>query len=385
LKVAHISDSHLGYNQYRLVQRREDFFTAFKRAVDEAIERGVELIIHTGDLFESYHPDMATLSQAIKLFTEIKNRGVKVVAIAGNHDRVLRRGLLSPQKVLSDLELIDFIDPAGSTYYKDLFIAGFRYFPKSFIPAVRERFFDGFSREAERAGVSIFMFHQALDQYLPYEMAYEITVSELPENFSYYAGGHIHTYHVANIKNGIFSYPGATEFHSKVEARAGRRGFNIFDTETGKLERVELEGLRPFFVLKTNEERADGDLRELLEKVKECSQPPVVLIDYSYSKTEITAFSCVLKEIENRSLYLRVYELRQIEGKDPLLTEQTKSYAEIFEEYAKEQKLPKKAVLLGSEVVKGSVEDVSHLVEEFLKGELGDFFEEFKKFAEEFS
>ncbi len=384
MKVAHISDSHLGYNQYRLVQRREDFFLAFKKAVEEAIERGVELIIHTGDLFESYHPDMATLSQAIKLFTEIKSRGVKVVAIAGNHDRVLRRGLLSPQKVLSDLELIEFIDPAGSTYYKDLFIAGFRYFPRSFIPAIRERFFEEFSREAERAGVSVFMFHQAFDQYFPYEMAYEITVSELPENFSYYAGGHIHTYHVAEVKGGLFSYPGTTEFHSKGEARVGRRGFNIFDTETRELERVELEGLRPFFVLKSNEERVPEDLRELLEKVKDSPLPPVVLVDYSYSKLEITAFSDLLSEIERSSLYLRVYELRQLEGSESFVTEQTKSYAEIFEDYAARQELPKKAAILGSEVVKGSYEDVPHLVEEFLKAELGEFFDEFKKFTEEF-
>ena len=384
MKVAHISDSHLGYNQYRLVQRREDFFLAFKKAVDEAVERGVELIIHTGDLFESYHPDMATLSQAIKLFTEIKSRGVKVVAIAGNHDRVLRRGLLSPQKVLSDLELIEFIDPAGSTYYKDLYIAGFRYFPKSLIPAVKEEFFDRFSEEAGKAGVSVFMFHQALDQYLPYEMAYEITVSELPENFSYYAGGHIHTYHVAEVKGGVFSYPGATEFHSKGEARVGRRGFNIFDTETKELERVELEGLRPFFVLKTDEERAPEDLRELLEKVKASHLPPVVLIDYSFSKTEVTAYSGLLSEIKKNSLYLRIYEYRQLEGSNFSFTDQTMSYSEIFREYAENQKLPKKAVVLGSEVVKGSCEEVHHLVEEFLKAELGDFFEEFKKFTEEF-
>lgn len=382
MRVAHISDSHLGYNQYRLVRRREDFFRAFKKAVDEATERGAELIIHTGDLFESYHPDMATLSQAIKLFTEIKKRGVKVVAIAGNHDRVLRKGFLSPQKVLSDLELIEFIDPAGSTYYKDLFIAGFRYFPKSLIPAVKKEFFEEFSREAERAGVSVFMFHQALDQYLPYEMAYEITVSELPENFTYYAGGHIHTYHVSNVKGGVFSYPGATEFHSKREAKVGRRGFNIFDTETKELERVELEGLRPFFVLETDEEKAPESLKELLEKVKDSSLPPVVLIDYSYSNLEVTAFSEILSQLEKSSLYLRVYEHRGLKG-DGDASIEVKDYVEIFKDYAKEQKLPKKAVLLGSEVVKGSSEEVPHLVENFLKGELGEFFEEFKRFSEE--
>lgn len=383
MKVAHISDSHLGYNQYRLVQRREDFFRAFKKAVDEAIERGAELILHTGDLFESYHPDMATLSQAIKLFTEIKERGVKVVAIAGNHDRVLRRGLLSPQKVLSDLELIEFIDPVGSTYYRDLFIAGFRYFPRSLISAVKEEFFEEFSREAERAGVSVFMFHQALDQYLPYEMAYEITVSELPENFTYYAGGHIHTYHVSDVKGGIFSYSGATEFHSKREAKIGKRGFNIFDTETKELERVELEGLRPFFVLKVDEEEAPEKFRELLERVKDSPLQPVVLIDYSYSNLEVTAFSEVLSEIEKGSLYLRVYENRgKKEENDNTIT--VRNYVEVFQDYAEEQKLPKKAILLGSEIVKGSSEDVPHLVEEFLKGELGDFFEEFKRFTKEF-
>ena len=38
MRFAHLSDTHLGYRQYGLIDREKDFYDAFERIVDKIIE-----------------------------------------------------------------------------------------------------------------------------------------------------------------------------------------------------------------------------------------------------------------------------------------------------------------------------------------------------------
>ena len=110
MKVAHISDTHLGYMQYRLPERKQDFILAFERAIDICIEERVDIILHTGDLFETYQPDMVTLSRSIRALQKVKAHGIEFIAITGNHDRALRRGTIPPQRILEDLGILKLLN-----------------------------------------------------------------------------------------------------------------------------------------------------------------------------------------------------------------------------------------------------------------------------------
>jgi len=380
MKVAHISDTHLGYLQYRLTERKNDYLKAFVQAVEKILDLNVDLVIHTGDLFETFHPDVATLSETISLFKKIKESGIPVVAIPGNHDRALRKGYSPPHRILKELDLLILIDPIGEVNIGEVYIAGMRYFPKTFMEGIRERFFEEFSKKAE-SGLSIFMFHQGIDQYLNYESAYELGISELPEGFSYYAGGHIHAFIETRLKSGTLSFPGSTEFRSKKEAKRGKRGFNVVDLESGNVERIELEGLREFLIVETSEERAYEDLKELLERAKSCSDKPVVMVDYTYKTRDLYALKEVLEELKNVSLTLRVSE-RRITAETEGTTSLNKSYGEIFEEFMKSQGVTGEALNIGRQIVEGNPEEVHQIVEGFLKKFLGEAFDEFKKFSQ---
>jgi exonuclease SbcD len=381
MRVAHISDTHLGYLQYRLIERKNDYLKAFKQAVEKILDLKVDLLIHTGDLFETFHPDVETLSEVISVFRKIKDSGIPVVAIPGNHDRALRRGYSPPHRILKELDLLTLIDPVGDVYLKDVYIAGMRYFPKTFMDGIRERFFEEFSKKAEESGLSIFMFHQGLDQYLYYESAYELGISELPDNFTYYAGGHIHAFIETRLKGGILSFPGSTEFRSKKEAKRGRRGFNVVDLENGKIERVELENLREFLILETNEEKAYEDLKELLEKAKSCNTKPVIIVDYTYQTQDLYSFQEILEELRKFSLVLKVSESR-IHSQQEETVSVNKSYGEIFEEFMKSKGITGEALNIGKQIVESSPEDVHQIVEGFLKSFLKETFDEFKEFSE---
>src|SRR3712207_3332946 len=60
VRIAHISDTHLGYTRYAKLhpetgrnQREVDVQEAYARAVDAILERDVDLVIHSGDVFDS--------------------------------------------------------------------------------------------------------------------------------------------------------------------------------------------------------------------------------------------------------------------------------------------------------------------------------------------
>jgi len=376
MKVAHTADNHLGFVQYHLRERKEDFFKAFEKVVDRCIEEGVELLLHAGDLFESYHPDTETIYRAIGQFRRLKEAGIKVVAITGNHDRALRRGIFPPQKILEELGLLTLLDPFGEVEFDGLSIFGFRYFPRRHFEEFKERKLREFEEKALKGNSpSVLLFHQAIDQFLPFKDAFEVLLTELPSGFSYYAAGHIHLPRLEEVKGGKFAYPGSTEFRSLMEAQRGLRGFNLYYPETGEVERVELEGLRPFMVVRTDQERAPADLRELLEKVKSCSQRPVVVLIYSFKDLPVEKFSELLAQIEKFSLYLKVVKRPVLEGLEEGEGEVGgKSFHQLFEEFAKNLGLSEKVKSLSWEVVDAPPERVEEIVESFLKREMEEFY-----------
>jgi DNA repair exonuclease SbcCD nuclease subunit len=82
----HASDLHLGYAQYGLEARRQDFDNAFTELVDKTIELKPDFIIIAGDLFHHSRPSNTTLENAIKNFKRLKDVGIPVLTVDGSHD-----------------------------------------------------------------------------------------------------------------------------------------------------------------------------------------------------------------------------------------------------------------------------------------------------------
>src|SRR5712691_5654791 len=91
----HVADTHLGYEQYGVRERYNDFSRAFWDIMDDALERGVDFVVIAGDLFHKRSIDAQTLTHAIEGLKKLKERGVPVLAIEGNHDRSYYRDGIS--------------------------------------------------------------------------------------------------------------------------------------------------------------------------------------------------------------------------------------------------------------------------------------------------
>src|SRR5690348_1898289 len=91
----HVADTHLGYEQYGVRERFNDFSQAFWDIVDDTIRRNVDFMVIAGDLFNKRAIDAQTLIHAIEGLKKLKDRGIPVIAIEGNHDRSYYRDGIS--------------------------------------------------------------------------------------------------------------------------------------------------------------------------------------------------------------------------------------------------------------------------------------------------
>ena len=70
MRIIHLADTHLGFRQFagklhperRLNQRECDVYDVWHRAIDIAIERAVDAVVHAGDLFDSPRPSPRALA-----------------------------------------------------------------------------------------------------------------------------------------------------------------------------------------------------------------------------------------------------------------------------------------------------------------------------------
>jgi exonuclease SbcD len=93
LRIAHISDTHLGYRALFKIdpitgrnQRSVDIERAYERAIDDILERDVDLVIHAGDVFHHTRPAWAAIRAFVKQTRRLSERGLPMLVIAGNHD-----------------------------------------------------------------------------------------------------------------------------------------------------------------------------------------------------------------------------------------------------------------------------------------------------------
>ncbi len=88
MKFLHIADIHLGCRRYNLEERTKDFFRAWHDViVNHAIANGIDFMLIAGDLFNSRKVDPQAMNHAMAGLELLKEAGIPVLAIEGNHDQ----------------------------------------------------------------------------------------------------------------------------------------------------------------------------------------------------------------------------------------------------------------------------------------------------------
>lgn len=93
MRLLHISDIHFGLENYSkldpqtgLPTRLLDFTAAFDRAIDHALQAGVDAAIFTGDAYKNRDPNPTVQREFALRVSRLAKAGIPVYLLVGNHD-----------------------------------------------------------------------------------------------------------------------------------------------------------------------------------------------------------------------------------------------------------------------------------------------------------
>lgn len=258
MRIAHISDTHLGFRQYNLDEREEDFYRAWSSAIEKMVAERVDAVVHSGDLFDDRKPPIKAIVVAREGVRRLKEAGIPFYYVTGNHDQPTRAGALPPQALLDEAVPLD----RRPVVQNGVFIGGISYHSRVSLGPLKDRM-ALLAKEARGHKRSVLVLHQGLDRYIP---EFELRLKELRE-FDYYALGHIHLRTQDWVGSSLVSYPGSIEMWRMDEfddwSRKGK-GFTIVDLDGDAPEPrpVDLE-VRTFLREDAEADQLDGTLAAL--------------------------------------------------------------------------------------------------------------------------
>lgn len=257
----HIADTHLGNEQYGVPQRFNDFSQSFWQILDEAYKRNVTFVVIAGDLFHKRAVDALTLIHAIRGLEKLKQKGIPVLAIEGNHDRSYYRDGVSWLQFLSYQGYLIRLNPQMEngvpqlTHWQPNSMLGSYYdIPEKHIRiyglpwqgAGTTRSIEGITQtlkearmeeEAQDITYRLLMMHTGIEgivprmQGLPSRSSFE----PLHDAIDYLALGHVHKPYEFD---GWIYNPGSTETCGAEEAQWEDRGYYYVEIDTEHPEQI---------------------------------------------------------------------------------------------------------------------------------------------------
>lgn len=277
MKFAHLADCHIG--SWRDPKLRDVNTKAFIKAVDICIEKNVDFILISGDLFNTSLPAIDNLKQAVIKLKELKDKNISVYIIAGSHD-------FSPsgKTILDVLEHAGlFINVAKGEIIDNKLKLSFTIDKKTGakitgIPGkkgmLEKSYYENLIKDnlEKEQGYKIFMFHSLLSEFKPKDMEKVDSqpLSLLPKNFDYYAGGHPHfAFNKKEDGYGTIAYPGPLFPNNFAELEKLKRGgFYIIEDDKPEWQPVQIYNV--FSIdMDCDHKSPEQAEKEIMEKIKD--------------------------------------------------------------------------------------------------------------------
>jgi len=256
-RIAHLSDTHLGHRpgdvrdirpqrMYRALE--DDFYRAWSLVIEDIINRGVDFVVHSGDLFDSpwsrssYPPPEVARNRVAEGLEKLERAGIPVAILGGNHGYYLgyRVSTLEGFEIAFDnvhaFTYWNFVEAFNRDIplkrdFDDFTFYAFPYVDPSFLETIgyAEKYRQWIRRiRPENGRLSIAACHgssidDTLDPYI------------LTAGFEYVALGHDHTR--KKLTDHAW-YAGSTERWTFKEADQSK-GYLLVEVEEGSRPRVE--------------------------------------------------------------------------------------------------------------------------------------------------
>ena len=263
MKFLHISDVHLGCTRYQLPESPRDFFDAWIDVLKRyAIGENVDFVIMCGDFFHKRNVPPETMNYAVAGLNLLKEAGIPVVAIEGNHDQKHTDSEYSWLRSLANWDLLYLLEPtndSGRIIYEPwddgrggfIDIGRARIFGSHWYGASANwaipLLIDGIKQHRREGAFHLLMLHTDVEGHQTHPIpALSIEkLTELKSVADYVALGHTHMHYV--IDNWAFN-PGSIEVTNIAEYRETRGVFlvEVDDENNVKAQHIQDYRQRPF-------------------------------------------------------------------------------------------------------------------------------------------
>ena len=300
---SHISDTHLGLQQYGLEEREQDIYDSFNQAIDISIKDHVDFVIFAGDIFHTPNPSGTAILQMANALKKLKENSIDSFFILGEHDISRMRATPVPY-VYHNLQFSKYVGSGKPVYHKDVMIAGFDKIRKNELQPFEEKFREIDILAKQHNGHKILVLHQGITEVN--QFAAELNSSDLPKNFTYYAMGHLHDKSVKQFDQlgGPLAYPGSTEMTTSEGIKETEKGFFEVDIslQEAKPNWIKLD-TRPQFSTKIESEDLDASISAILEKISAFDKKPIVEIKIIGKDIERDVVQTKISQIIPKTLY----------------------------------------------------------------------------------
>ena len=292
MKIAIVSDFHLGYERFR-----EDAYKQAEEALEEA-SKVADVIIIPGDVFDMRTPKPDVLAEAINIFRNLSKKewkakvtksesankaytSVPIIAIPGTHER-RAQGVENPVNLLGLAGLlVDVSDgyviiEKGDEKTMVYGIGGVS--EENFLNTIKK-----LNPKPSKDSFNIFMFHQSAYELLPFSDDF-IHLEELPDGFDLYVNGHIHNRVEKKVHGKPFLIPGSTVLTQLKDGEQEDKGFYVFDTNARTHSFHKIKS-RKFIVVKVSaDSKAPDQITEDIKKgvdkaLASCDGKPVIRVE----------------------------------------------------------------------------------------------------------
>ena len=257
MKVAALGDAHLGRSYYGFTtpdgvnQRERDFEVSFEAAVDLALSEEPDLLVWLGDVFDHPRPTYRSFRVAQRALTRIREHGVGLALITGNHDTPRLPGTGSPYSALADM--FPEFHFAHRLSYERFDLPGLVVHAVPQMMSVEATLEALGEADRQRSGdkSNLLLTHPRLTQVEPrYADINEIEVDAGVLRSDLVLLGHYHFH--TRVADRIW-YAGSTDTFSFADDPDQPKGIVVLDTDSGACRHVPLSGQRPLVSLPTVE------------------------------------------------------------------------------------------------------------------------------------
>ena len=302
-RVIHTGDTHIGYRQYHAVERRADFLAAFRQVVDDAVDEGVDAVIHAGDLFHDRRPDLGDLLGTIDVLSTLAEANIPFLAIVGNHEGTRDRQWLD---LFEALELATRLDLTG-TVVGDVTFYGLDYVPPSQRSQLEYQF------EPPETDAAALVSHGLFEPFAHADWDTERVLDESNVDFDALLLGDNHTPGQETVNGTWVTYCGSTERTSAAERE--ERGYNLVTFEDDvRIARRGLDETREFVFVDVELGEGEG-IDRVREQLRQHElEDAVVLVSIEGDGEAVTPADVETFATERGALVARVTDRREFDA-----------------------------------------------------------------------